>query len=137
MECVTKGSHFLRHHQHPGSVSWKLRDNDGFANVTELLARQREDRKISCDLTNGTIVSKDGVKWFHNDIEVDFGHRYSKDSRSGQLTIANVRFEDGGLWHCQDRESGSVGFPVHIIVLGKSLFKFFIKKKKKKKKGII
>lgn len=120
VECTAKGSHYLRHHQHsPGTISWKNRDNDPFFNVTEVMVRQREDTKIVCDLTNGSVVSKDKVRWFHNDLEVDFGHRYLKDSRTGQVTIMNVRFEDGGIWHCQDRDSGMAGYPVHVIVLGK------------------
>lgn len=120
VECATKASHFLRHHQHTvGSVSWKSRDDSDASNRTDLMVHQREDAKIICELTNSTtIVSKEKLRWFHNGMEIDFGHRYNKDIRTGHITIVNVRFEDGGLWHCQDRDTGVAGNPVHVIVLG-------------------
>lgn len=82
------------------------------------MVHQREDAKIICELTNSSAISKEKLRWFHNGLEIDFGHRYSKDTRTGHITIVNVRFEDGGLWHCQDRDSGAMGNPVHVIVLG-------------------
>ncbi|XP_065200861.1 hemicentin-2 [Planococcus citri] len=120
VECATKASHFLRHHQHTvGSVPWKSRDEltDVNANKTDLMVHQREDAKIICELTNSSAIAKEKLRWFHNGLEIDFGHRYSKDTRTGHITIINVHFEDGGLWHCQDRDSGLMGNPVHVIVL--------------------
>lgn len=123
VQCAAQGSHYLRHHQHNSdNVSWNSRDSDALINSTSTMVRQREEAKIKCDLVNSSFSSKDKILWFHNEIEIDFGHRYMKDPRTGQITIVNVHFEDDGIWYCQDQETGLVGYPIQIIVLGKLFF---------------
>lgn len=57
---------------------------------------------------------------------LDFGHRYAKDPDSGQLTINNVRLEDGGIWYCEDVTIGEIGKSVSLVVLGNTELLFFL-----------
>ncbi|KAJ9578579.1 hypothetical protein L9F63_005201 [Diploptera punctata] len=108
--------------------------------IVDRPVRQHHEVRLNCDL----VSSNDSVKlrstsllWFHDGRPVDafiidksarsgsgLGHRYMRDLLSGQLTIANARLEDEGIWHCEDRDpvTGMVigtGKPIRLIVLGK------------------
>lgn len=111
----------LRHHQH-GSLSRRSRDDGSNATEeaapAEYLVRQHEEAVLTCEAVNGSGAA---ARWRHNGIEVDPTHRYSRDPRSGRLTISSVKLEDDGTWQCEDRETGVVARAIWLVVLGESL----------------
>lgn len=100
----------------------KSRD-DVTANVTledpgpiEYIVRQHEEASLYCEVTNGTLGQN--LRWLHNGVEVERGHRYTHDIMSGRLIISSVRLEDDGMWQCEERDSAAGIRPISLIVLG-------------------
>ncbi|XP_046676753.1 hemicentin-2 [Homalodisca vitripennis] len=117
--CRTTALVTLRHHQH-GVLSRRSREDGGGgggntteeAAPTEYLVRQHEEVILQCEAnSSGSGV----VRWRHNGLEVEPGHRYNRDPQ-GRLTISSVRLEDDGTWQCDDRETGFAR-PIWLVVL--------------------
>ncbi|XP_067013884.2 MAM domain-containing glycosylphosphatidylinositol anchor protein 1 isoform X2 [Anabrus simplex] len=93
----------------------------------DVMVRLHHDARLRCDLYKDS-RPRINPTWRHSDqLIVDdttvqaLAHRYLQDPLNGQLHIANVRLEDGGLWQCEeiDPETGQVlryGQAVNLIV---------------------
>nr|CAD7594446.1 unnamed protein product [Timema genevievae] len=112
----------------------------------EVTVSQHEEARLTCDLpadysrggdNGGSAPPRFEPVWRHGEEVVDavkvsgsmlgrvgsLGHRFTRDSITGQLNIANVRLEDDGLWRCEDREpvTGALlatSAPIRLVVLG-------------------
>ena len=82
----------LRHHQHGVLISRRSREDSG-GNTTaedlssiEYVVRQHEETTLLCDIAN--ITNGMSLRWLHNGIEIDPGHRYARDALTSRLTIS-------------------------------------------------
>uniref|UniRef100_A0A1B6E5Z8 Ig-like domain-containing protein n=1 Tax=Clastoptera arizonana TaxID=38151 RepID=A0A1B6E5Z8_9HEMI len=109
------GRSTLRHRQR-GVISLRHSRDDVSNNITqddvikEYVVKQHEEVTLVCDLANST-----GIRWLHNEIEMEKGHRYTLD-HAGKLTISSVRLEDDGTWLCDDHLGNTVR-PIRLVVL--------------------
>ncbi|XP_068083825.1 CD166 antigen homolog [Anabrus simplex] len=118
-------SHTFRHRQHASVTITADTENTPTTTTEEtitfsaaptapppvdMIVRLHQEARLLCDLYKDT-RPKYTPTWRHSDqtvVDVNtahaLAHRYTQDPLSGELRIANVRLEDGGLWRCEERE---------------------------------
>ncbi|XP_068086502.1 nephrin-like [Anabrus simplex] len=89
----------------------------------EKMVRLHQEARLQCDLYTDS-RTKFHPTWRHSDHlikEHEQAHRFSTDPITGELHIANLRLEDGGVWQCEERDPETKrvltsGQGIHLIV---------------------